>query len=124
MNGFGFGSPEDITAQITKIIESDDFKTELYLEESVVQSPNTKKKRGFGFGFHKIRSIATWLNSLITPSTRGLRIGIDSIHAFHPLISVYYLVLEKQERARKVHDIQVSCGCLEKHSPVSQPGCS
>src|SRR6266516_2067332 len=89
MTGFDFGSPEVITAQLTRVIESDDYQNavRLSVKEPVVQTPGTEKKRGFGFDFYKRRSSTTSRDTLTNPSTEGLNSGVDPINAFHPLIS-------------------------------------
>ena len=103
MTAFGFGSPEYITTQLTEVIESDDYQNAvwLYLKRPIVQPPGVEKKRRFAFGFCGRWSSETSRDTLTNPSTEGLDIGTGPINAFHPLISVYYLVLEKQERGRK-----------------------
>jgi hypothetical protein len=103
MTGFDFGSPELIQKQLTIIIESEDYQraTKLAVREKELQIPkDSEKKRGFGFDFYKRRSSTTSRDTLTTPSSEGLQLGNDPINAFHPLISVYYLVREKQERDR------------------------
>lgn len=40
-------------------------------------------------------------DTLTTPSSEGLQLGNDPLNAFSPLISIYYLVREKQERDRR-----------------------
>jgi serine/threonine protein kinase KIN1/2 len=103
MTGFDFGSPELIQKQLTIIIESEDYQraAKLAVREKELQIPkDSEKKRGFGFDFYKRRSSTTSRDTLTTPSSEGLQLGNDPINAFHPLISVYYLVREKQERDR------------------------
>jgi hypothetical protein len=103
MTGFDFGAPELIRAQLTKVIESDDYQraVRIYTREREYQTPNNEKKRGFGFDFYKRRNSTTSRDTLNTPSVEGLQLGADPINAFNPLISVYYLVREKQERDRQ-----------------------
>lgn len=101
MTGFDFGSPELIQKQLTIIIESEDYQraAKLAVREKELQIPKDfEKKRGFGFDFYKRRSSTTSRDTLTTPSSEGLHLGSDPINAFHPLISVYYLVREKHER--------------------------
>jgi hypothetical protein len=104
MTGFDFGSPELIQKQLTIIIESEDYQraAKLAVREREHQVPkDSEKKRGFGFDFYKRRSSTTSRDTLTTPSSEGLQLGNDPINAFHPLISVYYLVREKHERDRQ-----------------------
>jgi serine/threonine protein kinase KIN1/2 len=103
MSGFDFGTPEAIHAQLSKVIESEEYQraARLATREREMQAPkDVEKKRGFGFDFYKRRSSATSQDTLTTPSSEGLQLGTDPINAFHPLISVYYLVREKLERDR------------------------
>jgi hypothetical protein len=105
MTGFDFGAPELIQAQLTKIIESEDYQraAKLSAREREMQVPkDTEKKRGFsGFDFYKRRSSATSRDTLTMPSSEGLQLGNDPVNAFHPLLSVYYLVREKHNRDRQ-----------------------
>jgi hypothetical protein len=103
MTGFDFGSSDVIYAQLTKVIESDEYQraARLMMRERELHAPkDIEKKRGFGFDFYKRRSSAASRDTLTIPSSEGLQLGTDPINAFNPLISVYYLVREKQERDR------------------------
>lgn len=103
MTGFDFGSPETIQAQLTEVLESPDYQraVRLSMSEREIQAPprDMEKKRGV-FDFYKRRNSANSRDTLTGPSKEGLALGVDPINAFHPLISVYYLVREKQERDR------------------------
>src|SRR5579862_4204714 len=103
MNGFDFGSPELITAHLTKVLSSEEYQNAIRAtaREHSVQILSTEKKRGFpGFDFYKRRNSAS-KDTLTNPSAEGFpQLGSDPINAFSPLISVYYLVREKQERDR------------------------
>ncbi|OCL00596.1 Pkinase-domain-containing protein [Cenococcum geophilum 1.58] len=104
MTGPDFGPPELIQAQLTEAIESQAYlrAVRLAIHERENQGPNRdpEKKRGFGFNFYKRRNSTTSQDTLTAPSSEDLRLGSDPIKAFYPLISVYYLVREKQERGR------------------------
>ncbi|KAI1846051.1 hypothetical protein JX266_007860 [Neoarthrinium moseri] len=104
MTGFNFGPPEVIKAQLTRLIESDDYKRAVSMmqKEKEVPAPikDVEKKRGFGFDFYKRRNSANSRDNLVTPSTETLALGSDPLNAFSPLISIYYLVKEKQDRDR------------------------
>ncbi|KAI0395525.1 hypothetical protein F5Y17DRAFT_194116 [Xylariaceae sp. FL0594] len=104
MTGFNFGPPEAIKSQLTRLIESDDYKRAVQLlqkeKESLPTPKDVEKKRGFGFDFYKRRNSATSRDNLTAPSSEALQIGSDPLNAFSPLISIYYLVKEKQERDR------------------------
>ncbi|KAL7622370.1 Serine/threonine-protein kinase [Parahypoxylon ruwenzoriense] len=102
MTGFNFGPPEVIKAQLTKVIESEDYKRAVQLFQKEKEMPpapkDVEKKRGFGFDFYKRRNSGSSRDNLTTPSSDALQLGSDPLNAFSPLVSVYYLVKEKQER--------------------------
>ncbi|CAG8958768.1 hypothetical protein HYFRA_00011612 [Hymenoscyphus fraxineus] len=104
MTGFDFGPPELIQSQLLEVIESQEYQRAVRVaaqeRESQTQPKDAEKKRGFGFDFYKRRSSNTSRDTLTAPSSEGLALGNDPINAYHPLISVYYLVREKQERDR------------------------
>lgn len=106
MTGFDFGPAEVIQSQMAKVIESEEYQRAVrnFAAERGMQQPNNgEKKRGFaGFDFYKRRNSTTSRDTLTMPSTEGLGVGADPINAFNPLISVYYLVREKQERDRQL----------------------
>ncbi|KAE9377216.1 Pkinase-domain-containing protein [Stipitochalara longipes BDJ] len=106
MTGFDFGSPETISAQLTEVLESAEYQRAVRLamheREAQVPPKDAEKKRGFGFDFYKRRSSTTSRDTLSAPSSEALALGSDPVNAFHPLISVYYLVREKQERDRLI----------------------
>lgn len=105
MTGFDFGPPEVIEGQLTDVIESQEYQRAIRMaaherENQVTTQKDPEKKRGFGFDFYKRRSSTTSRDTLTAPSNDALALGSDPINAYHPLISVYYLVREKQERDR------------------------
>lgn len=104
MTGFDFGPSELIQAQLTEVLESSDYQRAVRLatHERENQGPprDPEKKRGFGFDFYKRRNSSNSRDTLTAPSAEGLALGSDPTNAFHPLISVYYLVREKQDRDR------------------------
>lgn len=106
MTGFDFGSPETIQSQLTEVLESPDYNraVKLALSERKNQAAphqhEMEKKRGV-FDFYKRRNSANSRDTLTGGSSKeALALGVDPINAFHPLISVYYLVREKQDRDR------------------------
>lgn len=104
MTGFDFGAPELIHHQLTEVLQSEEYQRAVRLaaRERESQVPkDAEKKRGFGFDFYKRRGSANSRDTLTTPSTEGLQLGSDPTNAYHPLISVYYLVREKQDRDRR-----------------------
>ncbi|KJZ74606.1 hypothetical protein HIM_05956 [Hirsutella minnesotensis 3608] len=102
MQGFNFGSPELIKAQLTKIIESEEYQhaVKAYQRERETPQParDAEKRRGFGFDFYKRRSSGNSRDTLTAPSAEALQLGHDPLYAFSPLLSIYYLVKEKQDR--------------------------
>ena len=99
MQGFDFGESELITSQLTKIVESDEYQRAIRMQErrAQVAPQENDQKRGV-FSFYKRRSSTTSRDTLNTPSTEAIQLGSDPLNAFHPLISVYYLAMEKNER--------------------------
>lgn len=106
MTGFDFGPPHIIEAQLTEVIESQAYQRAIRLsaQERETQSipKDPEKKRAFNFDFYKRRNSTNSRDTLTAPSLEGLALGSDPVNAFHPLVSVYYLVREKQDRDRHV----------------------
>ncbi|GAP88400.1 putative protein kinase kin1 [Rosellinia necatrix] len=104
MTGFNFGSPEAIRSQLGKLIDSDEYKRAVQLlqkEKDIPPAPkDPEKKRGFGFDFYKRRNSTSSRDNLTAPSSEALQVGSDPLNAFSPLVSIYYLVKEKQDRDR------------------------
>ncbi|OLN96002.1 Protein kinase kin1 [Colletotrichum chlorophyti] len=102
MTGFNFGSPDAIKAQLTRTIESEEYQRaiRLYQREKDLPQPakDVEKKRGFGFDFYKRRNSGNSRDTLTAPSSEALQLGNDPLNAFSPLVSIYYLVQEKQGR--------------------------
>ncbi|KAE8346601.1 hypothetical protein BDV24DRAFT_123090 [Aspergillus arachidicola] len=99
MTGFDFGSPEYITAQLTKILESEDYQHAIRTSIREHPVPNHgEKKRGM-FDFYKRRN-STSRDTLSAPSAEAVQLGNDPLNAYSPLLSVYYLVKEKLEKER------------------------
>lgn len=104
MTGFDFGPPDIIRRQLTDVLESEEYQRACRVaqrEREAMQPKESEKKRGFGFDFYKRHSSTNSRDTLTMPSVEGLQLGNDPTNAYHPLISVYYLVREKQERDRK-----------------------
>lgn len=102
MTGFEFGTGEIITEKLTKIIESEEYQMAVRnsVREAPVQSPGVDKKKTFGFDFYKRRSSTSSKDTLTNPSAEILShpYSPDPVNAYHPLVSIYYLVKEKLER--------------------------
>lgn len=103
MTGFNFGSPEAIKTQLTRLIESEEYQrgVRLYQQEKDLPQPSKDgdKKRGV-FDFYKRRNSISSRDTLTAPSSEALQLGNDPLNAFSPLLSIYYLVKEKQDRER------------------------
>ena len=101
MTGFNFGSPEYITRELTRVLESEDYQHAVKMSnrDTVVGTPGLEKKRGV-LDFYKRRNSTTSKDTLSNMSAEAVQLGSDPINAYSPLISVYYLVREKHERER------------------------
>lgn len=100
MTGFDFGPPDYITAQLTKVLESEEYQHAIRLNLREQPPPNqTEKKRGV-FDFYKRRSSAASRDTLSAPSAEAVQLGNDPLNAYSPLVSIYHLVKEKLDRER------------------------
>ncbi|CAG8227252.1 unnamed protein product [Penicillium salamii] len=101
MTGFDFGPPEYITAQLTKVLESEDYHHAIRLNfrEQQPVSNHPERKRGV-FDFYKRRNSAASRDTLSAPSAEAVQLGNDPLNAYSPLISTYHLVKEKLDRER------------------------
>lgn len=94
MTVFGFGNPDQIIQELENILKSDDYRQwELDFRNRLAAERNKPERTHRGFEFFKRKS-----DALYTPSTE-LREVYDP--PCHPMISIYYLVREKQERERQ-----------------------
>ncbi|KAI9722257.1 MAG: hypothetical protein M1812_001729 [Candelaria pacifica] len=119
MTGFDFGSTEYITTELTKILESEGYQQAVRLAAREQSSHNhgSEKRRGV-FDFYKRRSSTTSGDTLANASVEAVQLGSDPINAFSPLISIYYLAREKQDRER----IEPNPGALSiPKSPGEKP---
>lgn len=101
MTGFNFGPPEVIRAQLTRTIESEEYQRgirALQREKELPQPPKASEQRRGVFDFYKRRNSMNSRDTLTNPSSEGLALGSDPLNAFSPLMSIYYLVHEKQQR--------------------------
>ena len=102
MTGFEFGSSEAITAQLTKLIGSEDYQ--MAVKQAQRDAPSSSaysdKKKSFAFDFYKRRASTSSKDTLTNPSSEALTpyTTTDPVNAYNPLVSVYYLVREKLER--------------------------
>jgi len=102
MTGFDFGKAEYITKELTRILSSEEYQNAVRnnAREQAAHTVGNEKKRGV-FDFYKRRSSITSRETLPNSSSEAVQLGSDPTNAFSPLISIYYLVREKQERERK-----------------------
>ncbi len=102
MTGFDFGATDFITRELTKILSSEEYQAAVRnnAREQAAHATGSEKKRGV-FDFYKRRTSITSRETLPNSSSDAIQLGQDPINAFSPLISIYYLVREKQERERQ-----------------------
>ncbi|KAK2750520.1 serine/threonine-protein kinase KIN2 [Onygenales sp. PD_40] len=101
MTGFDFGPPEFITAQLTKVLESEDYQNAVRLSqrEHPTPTPGSERKKSM-FDFYKRRNSAS-KDTLSSPSAEAVSPSGDLINGYNPLISIYNLVKEKRDRERQ-----------------------
>lgn len=99
MTGFDFGTAEYITAQLTNVIQSEEYQRAVRIaaRRTTAQTPDTEKKRGM-FDFYKRRTSISSREQLTTSSSEDIQRGLDPVNAYSPLLSVYFLVKEKKDR--------------------------
>lgn len=100
MDGFDFGAADIIEAQLTKVLQSEEYQQAVFKHErrSAMPTPEIERKRGV-FDFYKRRSSTTSRDTLSGGlSSEAVAMGVDPLNAFSPLISIYFLAKEKIER--------------------------
>lgn len=102
MTGFDFGKSDYITKELTRILNSEEYQHAVRnsVREQAAHAGGSEKKRGV-FDFYKRRSSITSRETLPNSSSEAVLLGSDPINAFSPLVSIYFLVREKQEREHK-----------------------
>lgn len=99
MTGFDFGPPDYITAQLTKILDSEEYQHAVKTNPRDQPPPShTEKKRGV-FDFYKRRNSMS-RDTLSASSAEAVQLGSDPLNAYSPLLSIYHLVKEKLDRER------------------------
>ncbi|KAJ8607300.1 hypothetical protein MRB53_040398 [Persea americana] len=119
MDGFEFGPADQIRRELEKIITSEEYQKACANAAKKGQTPGVdQEKKTNVFHFYQRRKSANSKDALTMPSNEAITLGEDPINAFSPLISIYYLVREKQERERN----QTNPGGLTMpHSPGEKP---
>ena len=101
MTGFDFGSPEYITRELTRVLESEEYQNAIRMRNRSMAdlTAGAERKKGV-FDFYKRRNSISSRDNLPNLSAEAVHLGNDPINAYSPLISIYYLVREKYERER------------------------
>ncbi|KAI9840682.1 MAG: serine/threonine-protein kinase KIN2 [Sclerophora amabilis] len=102
MTGFDFGPPDFIANQLTRVIDSEEYQNAVRnaARDQTTHNAGAERKRGFPtFDFYKRRN-STSRDTLTNLSAEAVHLGADPVNAFNPLVSIYYLVKEKQQRQR------------------------
>jgi serine/threonine protein kinase KIN1/2 len=109
MSGFDFGTEDEIRSNLTAIIQSPAYAkaSEQYLKlmetaTSMAIAEKAEKRKPFSLEFYRRKSSnmsGSWPDIGVA-SASSLNFE-DPTTAFHPLMSIYYLVQEKQERDRQ-----------------------
>lgn len=89
MTGFDFGSAEDIEQKLEEVLQSDEYQRALAHYRG--ENPEGGRSRHTGS-----------LSAAVKRGRVSEEYRNDPTKAYHPLISIYYLVREKQERDRQV----------------------
>ncbi|KAF1946108.1 Pkinase-domain-containing protein [Clathrospora elynae] len=101
MTGFDFGTADFITAQLTNVIQSEEYQRAVRVaaRRGTTHTPEAEKKRGM-FDFYKRRNSIGSREQLTASSSEDIQRGLDPVNAYSPLMSVYFLVKEKRDRER------------------------
>ncbi|KAJ6167879.1 hypothetical protein N7497_000722 [Penicillium chrysogenum] len=93
MTGFDFGPPEYITAQLTKVLESEDYQhaIRLYMrEQHQPVSNHPERKRGV-FDFYKRRNSAASRDTLSAPSAEASKKSLTESGPKHGLVPLVWV---------------------------------
>ncbi|KAK7203868.1 kinase-like domain-containing protein [Myxozyma melibiosi] len=148
MHGFEFGSDARIEAELTAVLESPEYQAacqawyrsdanisggssggghfNAFLNGSLFDSSSgsptsahtPRKKSTFSFEFYKKRQSNTSPSS--SQETLNERFP-DPTNAYHPLISIYFLVREKQERTRRRPTLETAGSTRSVLAPLEAP---
>jgi serine/threonine protein kinase len=100
MHSFGFGTPDHITEELTKVLLSVDYQKSVSKAQlkATSDTPQTTRNRRT-FGFFKPKGSAG-RNAPVNTFEGKAEFGKSPITAPSPLISIYYLAREKLDRER------------------------
>lgn len=125
MSGFQFGTPEEIEEKLTALLTSDEYLSSvkqweqghyrpLPAENSSTRSPSSERgsrlSRQFSvnLNFYKRRTSSD-ANAPEAPSYAdgppGVKGDLNPVFGYHPLISIYFLVKEQQERIIRGNEV-------------------
>lgn len=118
MTGFDFGPADFITRELEKVVASEEYQRAVKNAARKPHSHADSERKRSVFDFYQRRKSASSKDALTAPSSDTVTLGEDPLHAFSPLISIYYLVREKQEREME----EVNPGALNiPQSPGQSP---
>lgn len=113
MRGFEFGTEQEVKHHLERIVQSEAYvkASEQYvrsmeLAASSAVAEKSEKRKPFSLEFYKRKSTSvtgSWPENSLT-SVSSLQFD-DPTTAFDPLLSIYFLVREKQERDRLQADL-------------------
>lgn len=144
MTGFEFGSPQEITQQLQKVLSSEEYVAAVghhfdsataaavaAAAQSVSQATTEQPLRGNRFsrqlsaGIHFYRHLSKSSTETSEPSIAegapGIKGPLHPTYGFHPLISIYFLVKEKMEREHMQQEVQNSSDVLLASSVPAPP---
>lgn len=103
MTGFEFGTASYIQNSLEAIVSSEDYQRAIRLSQKKANSQHHEghSKRTSMFDFYSRRKSNISKDALSDPSSEALHLGDDPVNAFNPLVSIYYLVREKQDREQQ-----------------------
>jgi serine/threonine protein kinase KIN1/2 len=116
MTGLDFGSPEEINTQLTRIVESEGYRSAVHAFRTrrdctlLVPSKDRGKKVfcSIDINLYRCRKSRTGGAKLDTPNVETLTLCRDPFDAFHPLISLYYLAREKKWRQKQLSTVSAA----------------
>jgi serine/threonine protein kinase len=113
MTGLDFGSPEEINIQLTRIVESEGYRSAVHAfrtrrDCTLLVPSKDRGKKVFCINLYRSRKSRTGGAKLDTPNVETLTSCRDPFDAFHPLISLYYLAREKKWRQKQLSTVSAA----------------